>query len=163
MPTWCVDGLHHQLRDDGPVLVVGPAFATLSPQERRGALAQAVVALNLQDAGRFLPVLGVLLVLAVSFTAFGSLPGVSVWQGTALALIPFAAGLLAIQAAWSRSIIYRADRRMTDVLGPEIVAATMRLDERSRTRARGLGGVFVRLTLPSRTRRARRLEAEPPR
>lgn len=162
VPSWCEDGLRAQVRAEGPVLVVGSPFDMLGAEEQRGVLAQAVLALDLHDAGRFQPVIAALFALGLSTAMFGVLFGHPSWQPSVLALVPCVLTLLAVHAVRSRRIVYAVDHRMTVALGPTTVAAVLDLDEESRTRARGLGGAYVRLVQPSRTRRARRLEGEPP-
>ncbi len=162
VPSWCADGMRPQVRAEGTVLIVGSAYETLEPEERRGALAQAVLALDLHDAGRFQPIIAALFAWGLSTAMLGLPFGTPSWQATVFALVPCALTLLAVHAVRSRRIVYDVDHRMTAVLGPATVAAVLDLDERSRTRARGLGGAYVRLVQPSRTRRARRLEGEPP-
>ncbi|MCP2298368.1 hypothetical protein APR11_004813 [Nocardia amikacinitolerans] len=168
-PDWCVDGVYPRWKNAQPGLIIGRAFDTLSPAEKQGALAEAIVVSDLQRAGRYRPVIAALFIAGVLYlplsylvghgTGIGVLPELAGWQVGGVAVLVYVATVLAAQSVWARSIIYRLDRRMTEVLGNELVALMLDLDERSRIRARGLVGVQVKLVMPSKARRARRLAA----
>lgn len=87
------------------------------------------------------------------------LPQVEAGQWTVLKMLGCIGAIVTVYLLWARTIIYQMDRRMVAVLDPETVTAALDLDERSRTRARGIAGGFLRLTLPSKTRRTKRLDS----
>ncbi|MFF2083278.1 hypothetical protein ACFVVM_05860 [Nocardia sp. NPDC058176] len=165
-----MDGVRPRLRGNRSVLIIGPAYDKLSPAEKQGALAEAVVHVDMQRAGRWKAAMVVLFVVGVPFltlsylagyaTGRGILPEIAGWQVGVLSLLAYAAAVITVNAVWARRILYQLDRRMLDVLGAEMVALILDLDERSRIRARGVVGIFVKLVLPSKARRARRLDSD---
>ncbi|MFI5502316.1 hypothetical protein ACIA5E_24910 [Nocardia asteroides] len=164
-PEWCVDGVHPQFDWHRPTLTVGPAFGTLTPVEQRGALAAAMLSADLQRTRLYRFLLAAVIVVVAQDLALGSLaksailPQIERWQWTALKLTGCIGGLVAVYLLWARGIIYQLDRRMVTVLGRETVAVTLGLDERSRTSARGVAGGFLRLTVPGKARRTKRIGA----
>lgn len=143
-PDWCVDGVHGRWTPENFVLIVGPRYDELSPLQQRGALAQSMVSADLQRAGIFAPAIATLMLLGVLHAAMsyltgyatdlGILPEIPRWQVLALVLVTFVVSAVAVHVFWFRRVMYRLDRRMTDVLGAEVVSSMLDLDERSRRR-----------------------------
>lgn len=164
---WCVDGVRAYLRGDQTVLIISPAYDALSPAEKEGALAEAVVAVDMQRAGRFKVTMAFFFTVAVPYPALsylagyatrrGGVPEIAGWQVGLLGVLASAAAAVVVHSVWARRIIYRLDRRMLEVLGAQMVASMLDLDERSRIMARGMVGAFVKLVVPSKARRARQL------
>ncbi|SFM72853.1 Uncharacterised protein [Nocardia asteroides] len=161
-PEWCVDGVYPQFDWHRPTLTIGPAFGALTPAEQRGALAEAMLSADLQRTRLYRFLIAAVIVVVAQHLIVGHLAKSAIlapiegWQWT-LKLTGCIAGLVLVYTLWARGIIYQLDRRMVTVLGRETVAATLSLDERSRTSARGIAGGFLRLTLPSKTRRTKRI------
>ncbi|MEV0331202.1 hypothetical protein [Nocardia sp. NPDC050717] len=159
VPDWCADGVHPQWIDTQIVLVVGPAFDALTPDERRGALAEAVLSSKLQISGQFklamitLTVTAALYLITGQAAEAGLLPASAWWLRATLATIGGVLLFLTAYVVHTRRIIYRVDQRMSQILGADTVAATLELDERSRDSA----GFLLELSIPSKNRRLQRL------
>ncbi|MEU4415773.1 hypothetical protein ACIBEH_16340 [Nocardia salmonicida] len=161
---WCLDGVEPRFRTQQPPMVtIGPRFDSLSQAEREGALAEAIVSLDLQWAGRYRLLLTVVVMVVVPYAALelverlDLLPGMTRWHWVGLALITGLTGILVAHCVYGRRTIYHLDRRMTEVLGRELTEMTINLGARSRAAAGG----FMRLSTPSAPQRLRRLDSDP--
>ncbi|MFI5783457.1 hypothetical protein [Nocardia sp. NPDC051570] len=153
---WRVDGVQARFRKKQPVVVIGPVFTELSAQEKEGALAEAVVLLDILWTGRYYPLTAATLVvlapyLLLSFFAGGF--GLSPWLWGSAWLALFVLGRAAAQLIWSRIAIHRMDRRVAEVLGRPMLNIVLDLDDRTRSQVRGRAGILVKLTMPSKARR----------
>ncbi|MFC4373907.1 hypothetical protein ACFO5K_07300 [Nocardia halotolerans] len=163
VPTWWLDGVRPKARNQQPVLVIGPVFESLPPGEQEGALAEGLLVLHYSEREKYKLLLSLLVLAAAPallITAakkLGVLPDLPGWQWAAVSVLIFAVGTCAATCLWNRSIIPLLDRRMTEVLGWETTASMIDLSERARAAAPDLVGVYVRLTVPSKKRRLRRL------
>lgn len=162
---WCLDGVEPRFRTQQPPMVtIGPIFDSLSLPERQGALAEAIVSLDLQWAGRYRFLLTVLVMVVGPYLALelvdrlDLLPGMTRWHWGGLILLTCLTGILVAHCVYGRRAIYQLDRRMTEVMGRELTELTIALGARSRAAAGG----FMRLSTPNAPQRLRRLDSDPP-
>ncbi|MFD3510015.1 hypothetical protein [Nocardia sp. NPDC058666] len=167
-PRWCLDGVEPRFRpQQPPMLTIGPAFDTLSPTEQQGALAEAIVGLELQWAARYQVLFAALICLLVPYLLLevgdrlNILPAIAAWQWGALVLVTCIIGICAASFVTTRKTIYRLDRRTSEVMSRQLTEVMIDLDHRTRTTARGPSGVVLRLSLPSKPRRLRHLHTDP--
>ncbi|MFB8005159.1 hypothetical protein [Nocardia sp. NPDC056000] len=165
-PDWCADGVLPRIRKGRPVLIIGPAFDSLSPMEQQGVLAEAMLSVDLQWVGRYKPLIAVVLLVLVPYLALSVFAAEAImsrmasWQWGLLGLTAYIVGLVVTRIVWARHIIYALDRRMIEAFGRDVVDVMFDLDDRSRARARGLLGVLVKCGMPDKARRAERLGAD---
>ncbi|MFD6162316.1 hypothetical protein ACFWF7_39105 [Nocardia sp. NPDC060256] len=163
VPDWCADGVQPRFRTRQPVLIIGPAFDKLSPAEQQGALAAAMLSLDLQWTGRYKPLIATMLLvmpplLTLIFLVSGAIGPVSApWHWALVALMAFIVVRFVVHLVLARRIIYVLDRRMTEAFGQGLVHAIFDLDDRSRAQARGAVGILIKLGVPSKIQRTNRL------
>ncbi|MEU6586537.1 hypothetical protein [Nocardia sp. NPDC046763] len=147
------------------MIVVGSAFDGLSWAGREGALASALAVLDLLKAGRrtfqtavvVIPLLMTLLLMFIQMHY-----GISPLQSIPLATISALTYLLGACGVWSRVIIYRMDRRVTQVMGRPVIDGIFEGDRRDRTQSRGVRRAVLVMFSPSVSRRVKRLNASAP-
>ncbi|WP_405163447.1 hypothetical protein OG203_45555 [Nocardia sp. NBC_01499] len=155
--------LRARVRKGKPILAIGAAFDDVPAAEQDGALARAVVLLDLIRTGqtKFSFAIGLLLQVPIVVLAVVAINrGVPLWQPIwplAVALMLAVFGLFAAFAVWYRSIVYRLDRRVLQVMGRPLVDLMLEVDARERAQRRGLG-MLGNLCVPGETRRRKRLD-----
>ncbi|WP_405165977.1 hypothetical protein OG203_13385 [Nocardia sp. NBC_01499] len=160
VPKWLPDGVHPLLRRRQPVVVIGTGFGdSLSAAEQEGALASAVVGLELAWAGRQKFALTVGLVGAVAILFLIGVTGGPNWQSIVAATVAYAVWSVVATVVRSRRIAYEVDRRVAEVMGRPFLDLMFELDARQRSQRRSLAGKIVNLRVPSEARRAKRLDA----
>ncbi|MFE3099222.1 hypothetical protein [Nocardia tengchongensis] len=169
LPEWCMNGLRLRRKKRQSVVVVGSAFDGLSAAEQEGALAYVVAASGFAAAARddssnaglkrVSRIIGFVFGGSISLTVFlcvlGS-PAAALVSALVLVLSLFA--FIAVIVSWTRQMIYRTDRLVTDVMGRPVMDMLFER-ERGGPRPPGLQGLYARVGIPSDRRRLERLDA----
>lgn len=170
VPRMCMAGLSVRKRKPS-VLVVGPAFERLTDAEQDCALAEHIVAMDLARAWRLKLLVAI---VVITFALLTFLPyGVVVenivaepWQGVIVSggvgLVMYMIVTYVVVVFWSRRVTYDTDRRLAVVFGRPFMDFMLDLDARLRSQPLGVAGPLLKLAMPSKTRRARRLDAIAP-
>jgi hypothetical protein len=132
-------------------LVIGPASERLEPDELEGELAIAVAGFTLRRGLFVRAFLSLATVLAFEFVILGFSAGTPRWWQD-LTLYGGLAIWLAVFIAHYRAFIYRADRKVVEVLGPRPLLAV--LDAERRYPSNGWAHLWA---LPDADRRAERV------
>ncbi|MFR9753435.1 hypothetical protein ACL02S_20710 [Nocardia sp. 004] len=168
VPKWSLDGLWARRRKGQPVLLVGSAFNNyLSPAEQEGALAAAVVSLDLVKTRRrkflitsYFSLLAVGMILVFAGGLFRRTHNIDVpsWLLPALIGGGFAISYYMTIAVWLRRIIYHTDRRVAELMGRPVIDMLLNIDNRGQPQPRILVAAFLMIVVPSKTQRIKRLD-----
>lgn len=162
VPAWMPEGLRATTRRRQPVLAAGPAFGKLSPAEQDGALAIAMVALDLFSTGRTKLLAAVTLptlVVGLPLSYIAGTQGVPIWVPVSAVTVTYVLGMVSAYAVWARRVSYRVDRRVADVLGRPVMDLMLDLDTRARTQLPRLVRLYLKLFSPPESLRSKRLDA----
>ncbi|MFJ9365868.1 hypothetical protein ACIRRA_15830 [Nocardia sp. NPDC101769] len=162
VPQWSSDGIRPLLRKRQPVIVVGATFGKLSAAEKDGALASAMVILDLIKTGARRVPLAVSLSLLPAVMVVGFVAGehgTPPWQVIAAALASYAIGRAVAHMLWFRRVVYRMDHKVAEVMGRPSVDLMLALSLRRPSHPRGVVGIITKLSVPSEAQRAKRLDA----
>ncbi|MGS2805533.1 hypothetical protein [Nocardia sp. MW-W600-9] len=143
-----------------PYIAITPAFGNLTAPEQDSELAQAVVLADLIESGtpKLLCIASIGSVASIALAGFVTtvldVPA-RLWAEVAIALFVgfYLSMYLVHMLAWTRRIVYQADRRIAEVLGVPAVTPSVQVSRRMRYKRRGLFGLWIGLSMPNEGRR----------
>ncbi|MEV0712547.1 hypothetical protein [Nocardia aurea] len=161
VPAWVNERLLYSVRHRQPVVIVGAGFDDLSATEQDGALANAIVAGDLYQAGTFKTgfIFGLCATVASLPMAYVAIQqGVPNWVVFSVLAAVYVLGYLLTFALRSRRIVHHVDRRIAEVMGRSVVNSMIDRDIRDRPLLRGFAWLFRTVYSPTESQRVRRLD-----
>ncbi|MFF3228919.1 hypothetical protein ACFYV7_39455 [Nocardia suismassiliense] len=158
---WFPSGMWTRPRMIGPVVLFGPAFDDLSPQEQEGVLSVAVVSMavvrkELWKAYATLTLLVLSLLFVMDVVDDLGVPGRLVF---AVGMAVYLVSAVQLNFMWSHHWNFEIDVRVAGVMGRPLADAVIDLDDRQKVQRRGLFGAFLNQCEPSKAQRVKRLDA----